>query len=348
MSPKNTGTFIAVLRKEKGLTQKQLAEILNISDKAISRWETGKGYPDIESLMMLSQYFSVSVNELLSGNRIESEAMVQTTEQDIAKAYVRVATNERKMSIVLIVLFAVIAFIVVLYLCNVIPSFCQSIIGSPHCVIAKDYSYITLFGQRYVPLKLDDVDCIPSELLISEAQVEDAGFFEKLLFGEMVYTVRNCTNNDIIFLQSEYDDLASPYYCKEDKLEQMQIQARNSIFDVFTASIPNQDGVRHDVLLDNSLKNMLLNANYTKSTEVACDYYADENGQMIEIHTKQNNTPFIRYEGALLKKYGEYYWFDYDDIPATQNNADYTGILAYEIDDSYDSVLETLFSYLEQ
>ena len=48
------------------------------------------------------------------------------------------------------------------------------------------------------------------------------------------------------------------------------------------------------------------------------------------------------------EKYGEYYWFDYDDIPATQNNADYTGILAYEIDDSYDSVLETLFSYLEQ
>lgn len=46
MDPKTTGVFISKLRKERGLTQKQMADKLNVSDKAVSRWETGKGYPD--------------------------------------------------------------------------------------------------------------------------------------------------------------------------------------------------------------------------------------------------------------------------------------------------------------
>ena len=45
------GKMIVRLRKEKGMTQKQLAEMLNVSDKAVSRWENGKNYPDIETMM---------------------------------------------------------------------------------------------------------------------------------------------------------------------------------------------------------------------------------------------------------------------------------------------------------
>lgn len=67
MNEKNTGAFIASLRKERTLTQKQLAERLNVSDKAVSKWETGRGYPDIDSLMALSSCFGVTVNELLMG-----------------------------------------------------------------------------------------------------------------------------------------------------------------------------------------------------------------------------------------------------------------------------------------
>ena len=69
MDPKTTGQFISFLRKEKGMTQKQLSEKLNLSDKAISRWETGRGFPDIESLQALSNEFYVSINELLYGKR---------------------------------------------------------------------------------------------------------------------------------------------------------------------------------------------------------------------------------------------------------------------------------------
>lgn len=71
MDAKVTGCFIAQLRKELGLTQKELAEKLEVTDKAISRWETGKGLPDTSLLKPLAEIFGVSVGELLSGKRMD-------------------------------------------------------------------------------------------------------------------------------------------------------------------------------------------------------------------------------------------------------------------------------------
>jgi transcriptional regulator with XRE-family HTH domain len=67
------GEFILELRKEKGLTQKELAEKLYISDKAVSKWERGLSMPDISLLIPLSQIFGVTTTELLSGKRIEKD-----------------------------------------------------------------------------------------------------------------------------------------------------------------------------------------------------------------------------------------------------------------------------------
>lgn len=65
------GSFIARLRKEKGYTQKELAEKLSISDKAVSKWETGKSLPDISLLVILADIMEVTVTELLEARRIE-------------------------------------------------------------------------------------------------------------------------------------------------------------------------------------------------------------------------------------------------------------------------------------
>lgn len=64
------GKFIAACRKEKGLTQAQLAEKLNITDRAVSKWETGKCMPDSSIMLELCSILDVTVNELLSGERI--------------------------------------------------------------------------------------------------------------------------------------------------------------------------------------------------------------------------------------------------------------------------------------
>ena len=65
-----TGTMIKRLRENRGITQRQLAETLNVSDKAVSKWETGRGYPDISLLAPLSAALGVSVIELLAGEDV--------------------------------------------------------------------------------------------------------------------------------------------------------------------------------------------------------------------------------------------------------------------------------------
>ena len=62
------------LRKQKGLTQEELAELLYVSRTAISKWESGRGFPNIESLKAISKFFSVSLDDLLSGEEILSIA----------------------------------------------------------------------------------------------------------------------------------------------------------------------------------------------------------------------------------------------------------------------------------
>ncbi len=68
-----SGLFIKEKRNEKGLTQKDLAEILNCTDKAVSRWETGKGFPEVSFLIPLSEALDVSVNEIILGEEIKKE-----------------------------------------------------------------------------------------------------------------------------------------------------------------------------------------------------------------------------------------------------------------------------------
>ena len=82
------GKFIAECRKQKCLTQIQLAEKLGITDKAVSKWERGVAMPDTSIMLELCDILSISVNELLSGERINMENDNQKTEQlllDMAK-----------------------------------------------------------------------------------------------------------------------------------------------------------------------------------------------------------------------------------------------------------------------
>ena len=73
MNQVKIGRFIAQCRKNKNLTQMQLAEKLNITDRAISKWETGKGMPDSSIMLELCTELGISVNELLSGEAIKME-----------------------------------------------------------------------------------------------------------------------------------------------------------------------------------------------------------------------------------------------------------------------------------
>lgn len=73
MDAVKTGNFISELRKEKNMTQKQLADILSVSDKAISRWETGKGFPEISIMENLADALDVSIAEIIKAERLEGD-----------------------------------------------------------------------------------------------------------------------------------------------------------------------------------------------------------------------------------------------------------------------------------
>lgn len=72
MNTEKTGELISTLRRERNLTQAELAELICVSDKAISRWETGRGFPDVNNLEALAESLDVTVAELLKGERIET------------------------------------------------------------------------------------------------------------------------------------------------------------------------------------------------------------------------------------------------------------------------------------
>lgn len=82
MNAEKTGEFICGLRRERNMTQQELAELMNVSDKAVSRWETGRGFPDIGNLEVLSDKLGVSVAELLKGERFDT----QITGDDVEEA----------------------------------------------------------------------------------------------------------------------------------------------------------------------------------------------------------------------------------------------------------------------
>ncbi|MBQ8600340.1 MAG: helix-turn-helix domain-containing protein [Clostridia bacterium] len=91
------GKFIAEMRKEKGLTQRQLADILLISDKTVSKWECGKGLPEVSLMLPLCETLGINVNELLSGEQLSAVEYQEKAEDNIMRLINEREENKKKM-----------------------------------------------------------------------------------------------------------------------------------------------------------------------------------------------------------------------------------------------------------
>ena len=118
------------LRKNRGLTQEELAEGLYVSRTAISKWESGRGYPSIDSLKEISSYFSVTIDELLS-----SEKLLSIAERENK-------TNLRNMCDLLFGLLDVFAFVLI-----VLPLYPNMVDGFVYSVNLFAYTQITLLNR---------------------------------------------------------------------------------------------------------------------------------------------------------------------------------------------------------
>jgi len=83
MNQEKIGTFISECRKQKGFTQEQVAEILGVSNRTISKWENGNCMPDYSILPLLAQTLDITINELLSGEKISQEDYQRKLEENL-------------------------------------------------------------------------------------------------------------------------------------------------------------------------------------------------------------------------------------------------------------------------
>ena len=101
-----TGQFIKQCRKEKGLTQEQLAERLNISCKTVSKWECGKGLPEISLMLPLCNELGITVNELLSGCKISESQYKEKAEENLISAVAERRENKKKLVLQILIAFS--------------------------------------------------------------------------------------------------------------------------------------------------------------------------------------------------------------------------------------------------
>ena len=95
MDNEKTGKLISSIRKDKGLTQKQLADSLGVSNATISKWETGKGFPDISLLEPLASVLDITVSEVLAGERHKNNDENNSLINDL----VEISINEQNRKI---------------------------------------------------------------------------------------------------------------------------------------------------------------------------------------------------------------------------------------------------------
>lgn len=96
MDQQKTGEFLKHLRKQRGLTQEQLAEHFCVSSRSVSRWETGNNMPDLDTLIELADFYDVGIREIIEGER-KSENMDKET-KDTLKKVAEYAAEEKKQT----------------------------------------------------------------------------------------------------------------------------------------------------------------------------------------------------------------------------------------------------------
>ncbi len=139
MNQEKIGCFIAERRKAKGLTQRELAEILGITDRAVSKWERGKSLPDASLMLELCGELEITVNELLTGEVLEMNNYNEKVEKNLLEMAKQKEESDKRLlmiEIVTVLLISIVFFALVF-----IASFAQM----------EDWLRITLIVTGFIP-----------------------------------------------------------------------------------------------------------------------------------------------------------------------------------------------------
>lgn len=328
MDARKTGELIAALRKEKGWSQTELAERIGVTNKAVSRWETGRGYPDVELLPQLAKELGVTISELLEGERDPV-----TPKVDEQMEFLCESTGREKRRIVWIAVIAA----AVLLLCScfgvytyfALREYAEEIVGLEGCVLAADYSRLTYFGEVYLPLSMEDCSWAAGDELISEVQVEGMGFWDKIFFGESLYEVRGNPNYEMVYLETDLDDPPSNFYVKENKFDEYAQKLEHAVFSVPVAFLCQEDWNGRNIEMDPEVMEAIGEAEQTKPVDLGyreCDSF--------DMMIYDQERLFCRIGGSFLMCEGVCYW-----APTMWGNRP-----TYRIGEDYQSLIQTYFA----
>ena len=111
MDQEKIGRFLSELRKEQGLTQQQLADVIGVSNKTISKWECCKGMPELSTIPPLCKMLRINVNELLSGERLPEDGYSKKAEENmmnlIQETEITKKQNRNSMSVIFVTVITV-------------------------------------------------------------------------------------------------------------------------------------------------------------------------------------------------------------------------------------------------
>lgn len=154
MDTKKIGIFLKELRNEKGMTQEQLGEKIGVSNKTISRWETGKYMPPVEYLNMLSDIYNISINEILGGERASGDEFTKIAEENITVTLKGLEKNyqtfKKKMMCILAVTTVLTIIILILLPMNTVKDVIVMVLVIAVAFIANTLNLIALATKQEI------------------------------------------------------------------------------------------------------------------------------------------------------------------------------------------------------
>ena len=191
MDLEKIGKFIASNRKNKGLTQDQLAEKLGVTNKTISRWETGKYMPDLSLLKPLSDELEISLNELLSGEQIEREKIIENTEKSLINTIDYTNQKIKKNKKIFIIIISIIVSFIVLLLTLFTIDINRMRNNKPVLFSTWGFSYAPI-----IDLKQEKIEITLNDYLVSKGDSEYKNYEnEKSFVSTRIYSIEEKNNN---------------------------------------------------------------------------------------------------------------------------------------------------------
>lgn len=261
MNQEKIGKFILNLRKEKNMTQNELADKLGITDRAVSKWENGRGMPDMSLLMPLCKILGISINELLSGERLDKEDYQEKLEENIINTIdysdKKIKRTKKIFKITLSAILISIVILMVMY-------------GIDINRMRNNKSVVfSTWGYSYVPpidLKEEEIKLAIMDYLIEKGDAEQKHYDNEKTFASMrVYLIHEKER------EKHYDIYAwvleGKYYIEDGEIKQdsgssipykFVVKNIDGKFSVTDLRIP-RDGSNYSVDMKNIFPNSVRN-----------------------------------------------------------------------------------------